>query len=268
MLIHPEVFTRQMPKVSVVVPTLNEAENLPHVLPFIPTWVTEVLIVDGRSTDDTIAVARALMPQVRVIHEKRRGKGAALRAGFNQAKGDIVVMLDADGSTDPREITAFVGTLLSGADFVKGSRFMQGGGTADMPFLRRFGNWAFVTLVRVLFGGRFSDICYGYSAFWRGVVPLLNLDGDGFEIETQMNIRALKLKLKVAEVASFEAPRVHGVGRLQTFPDGWRVLKTIIRERLFVPTRSTTALCMSGARNPCRKPRRSSSGVGQATIRR
>lgn len=230
MLIHPAVFARQMPKVSVVIPTLNEAENLPHVLPFIPNWVTEVIIVDGRSTDNTVEVARTLMPHVRIVNETRHGKGAALRAGFMAARGEIIVMLDADGSTDPREISAYVGALLSGADFVKGSRFMQGGGTADMPIHRRLGNWGFVTLVRMLFGSKFSDLCYGYSAFWRGVVPLLQLDGDGFEVETQMNVRALQLGLKVAEVASFEAPRVYGIGRLQTFPDGWRVLKTIMRE--------------------------------------
>jgi len=243
MLVHPTVFTRQMPKVSVVIPTLNEAVNLPHVLPRIPTWVNEVIIVDGRSTDDTIAVARALMPQVRVVMEEQPGKGAALRAGFAAATGDIIVMLDADGSTDPAEITGYVGTLLTGIDFVKGSRFMQGGGTADMPFIRRFGNGVFVLLVRLLITrNKFSDLCYGYSAFWREVVPVLQLDGDGFEVETQMNIRALQAGLKVAEMPSFEAPRVHGEGRLRTIPDGWRVLRTIIREWLRPVVRGPVAI--------------------------
>jgi glycosyltransferase involved in cell wall biosynthesis len=244
--------------VSVVIPTLNEAPNLPYVIPQIPTWVHEVVLVDGRSTDDTVGTARGLWPNyhivmkerrrrqvplpeaqqerrqrgitLRVVTQERRGKGAALQAGFAAATGDIIVMLDADGSTAPQEIAAFVGALLAGADFAKGSRFLRGAGTADMPFYRKVGNWSFVVLVRCLFGGRFTDLCYGYNAFWAWTVPLLRLDGDGFEIETMMNLRALQLGLKITEVSSFEAERIYGVGRLRTIPDGWRVLKTIIRE--------------------------------------
>ncbi|GIW08002.1 MAG: hypothetical protein KatS3mg060_2807 [Dehalococcoidia bacterium] len=218
--------------VSVIVPALNEAENLPYVLRDIPTdYVDEVILVDGHSTDDTVAVARALMPDIRVIEQPGKGKGDALRAGFEAATGDIIVAIDADGSTDPREIPLFVGALLAGADYVKGSRFLQGGGTADMPLYRQLGNWGLTMLVRVLFGGKYTDLCYGYNAFWRRVLPQLALDADGFEIETLMNIRALRAELKVAEVHSFEAPRIHGEGRLRAFPDGWRVLKTILRER-------------------------------------
>ncbi len=219
-------------RVTVVIPALNEADNLPHVLPRIPSWVHEVLLVDGNSTDDTVAVARRLLPRVKIVQQKGRGKGAALRSGFEASTGDIIVMLDADGSTDPGEIPAFVGPLLAGADFAKGSRFLQGGGTADMPFHRRAGNWGLTMMVRIFFGGSYSDLCYGYNAFWARVLPMLELDGDGFEIETMMNVRALRRGLKVAEVPSFEAPRVHGVGRLRTIPDGWRVLKTLVRERI------------------------------------
>jgi glycosyltransferase involved in cell wall biosynthesis len=222
---------QSMPRISVVIPALNEADNLPHVLPRIPAWMHEVLLVDGDSSDGTALVARQLRPDIRIIQQEGRGKGAALRSGFAAATGDIIVMLDADGSTDPGEIPAFVGALLAGADFVKGSRFLQGGGTADMPLYRQLGNEALTLLVRTLFGGHFSDLCYGYNAFWARVLPHLNLDGDGFEIETMMNVRVLRAGFKVAEVPSFEAPRVHGVGRLRALPDGWRVLKTIIKER-------------------------------------
>jgi glycosyltransferase involved in cell wall biosynthesis len=218
-------------RVSVVIPALNEADNLPYVLPRIPGWVDEVLLVDGHSTDDTVEVARSLWPTIRVVAQDGKGKGAALRSGFAAASGDIIVMLDADGSTDPAEIPAFVGLLLSGADFAKGSRFLQGAGTADMPLYRKLGNWGFVSMVRLLFGSRYSDLCYGYNAFWARVLPRLDLDGDGFEIETIMNVRALRAGLKIAEVPSFEAERVYGSGRLQTIPDGWRVLKAIVRER-------------------------------------
>jgi glycosyltransferase involved in cell wall biosynthesis len=215
--------------VSVVIPALNEADNLPHVLSRIPTWVDQVILVDGHSTDDTVSVARALMPDITVEQQEPRGKGAALRRGFEVSRGDIIITLDADGSTDPAEIPAFVGALLAGADFVKGSRFLQGGGTDDMEWYRRFGNWGLVQLVKLRFGGKFTDLCYGYNAFWRDVLPQMRLDDvDGFEIETSMNVQALRSRLSVHEVASKEFPRIHGKSHLRTIPDGRRVLWTII----------------------------------------
>ncbi len=219
-------------RVSVVIPALNEAANLRHVLPRIPTGVHEVLLVDGHSNDGTVEVARRLYPSIRIIAQEGRGKGAALRSGFAAVTGEIVVMLDADGSTDPAEIPRFVQALECGADLAKGSRFLPGGGSADMTRLRRLGNLGFVTLVRLLFGGRYSDLCYGYNALWTRTLQPLHLDADGFEIETLLNVRALRAGLKVVEVPSFEAKRVHGTGRLRTFPDGWRVLCTIGREWL------------------------------------
>lgn len=225
----------QMPTVSVVIPALNEAENLEHVLPLlyepvVAPLIHEVVLVDGHSTDGTVERACELCPEIRIVKQEGEGKGAALRSGFEAARGSIIVMLDADGSTSPLEIPGFVGALLAGADFAKGSRFLQGGGTADMPLYRKLGNWGFVLMVRLFFGGSYSDLCYGYNAFWSSVLPALDLDGDGFEIETMMNVRALKAGLRIAEVPSFEAARVYGEGRLRTFPDGWRVLKTIFRE--------------------------------------
>jgi glycosyltransferase involved in cell wall biosynthesis len=222
---------QRRPLISIVIPTLNEEPNLPFVLPKIGRWVYEVILVDGKSTDKTLETARALYPGIRIVHQSGRGKGAALRAGFAAARGDIIVMLDADGSTDPAEIPSFVGALLAGSEFVKGTRFAQGAGTADMSRIRVLGNRALVLLVRMLFGGRFSDLCYGYIAFWRRVLPALDLDSDGFEIETQMSVQALKAGLRIVEVPSFEHQRIHGKSNLRTLPDGWRVLKTILRER-------------------------------------
>jgi glycosyltransferase involved in cell wall biosynthesis len=170
-------------KVSVIIPTLNEADNLPLVLPYIPLdMIHEVILVDGGSIDRTIEVAKRLMPSIRVIIEPRRGKGLALRKGYEAASGDILIVLDADGSNDPWEIPRF---LLEGADFAKGSRFADQGGTTDMPRIRVLGNSAFVILVNLFFGCKFSDLCYGYHAFWRYCLDLINLsDVDGFEIDT------------------------------------------------------------------------------------
>ncbi|QIJ77548.1 glycosyltransferase [Methylobacterium sp. NI91] len=220
-----------LPTVSFVIPTLNEAENLPYLLPRIPAWAHEIIIVDGRSTDDTIAVARALCEDVRIVLEPAKGKGLALRAGFEAATGDIIIMLDADGSMLPEEAMSFVGALIAGADLVKGSRFCQGGTTDDMSYFRMFGNWGLTQLVRLFYGGDFTDLCYGYMAFWRRHVRTLNVNCPGFEVETLINLRAIKADLKIVEVASFEATRISGVSNLRAIPDGWSVLKTIFRER-------------------------------------
>src|SRR5262245_22915390 len=173
-----EPIVKPRPRVSVVIPAMNEAKNLPFVLPHIPEWVDEIILVDGNSKDNTVQVACELCPEIRIIPQQERGKGAALRAGFQAATGDIIVMLDADGSTDPRAIPLFVAALRAGADFAKGTRFCQGGGTSDMEFHRKLGNWTFVMLSRLLFGGHYTDLCYGYNAFWRRVLPKLELDAD------------------------------------------------------------------------------------------
>jgi len=224
-----------LPRVSFIIPTLNEAKNLPWLLPRIPRWAHEIIIVDGCSTDDTVAVARRLREDVKVVMEYRRGKGAALQAGFQAATGDIIVMIDADGSMVPEEAIVFVSTLMAGADLVKGSRFLQGAGTDDMSLFRMLGNWGLTLIVRLLYGGLFSDLCYGYMAFWTRHVATLNCDCDGFEIETLINVRALKNHLNIVEVASSEAPRISGESNLRAIPDGWRVLKTILREKVLSP---------------------------------
>jgi glycosyltransferase involved in cell wall biosynthesis len=225
-----KVITRNPPRVSVVIPALNEADNLPHVLPYLPEWVDEVILIDGGSKDNTVDVARQLWPSIRVLQQTGRGKGNALKDGFSAATGDIIVMMDADGSTNPSEIPAFVALLAAGADYVKGSRFMQGGGSEDITPVRKLGNNALLLLVRMLFKCQYTDLCYGYNAFWSYHLPRLMTDADGFEIETALNLKALRSGLNVAEVPSFEANRVSGVSKLKALPDGMRVLRTIMRE--------------------------------------
>lgn len=221
------------PRITLLIFTLNEAENLPYIIPRIPPIVDEIWLVDGHSTDDTVAIAKTLRRDIHVVYQDGKGKGDAIRCGIKCATGDIIVTIDADGSMDPKEIPSFVEPLLDGYDFVKGSRFLDGAGTVDMPTHRVLGNKAFVLIVNLLFGGRFTDLCYGYNAFKREAVKGFEIASDGFEIETELNIKALKAGLRVKEVPSCEAARLNGKGNLKTFSDGWRILKTILRERFF-----------------------------------
>jgi len=220
------------PRISVVIPALNEADNLPHVLPNVAEVAAEVILVDGHSTDDTVAVARSLIPGVKIVEQVGKGKGDALRCGFAECTGDILVMLDADGSTNPREIPRFVDALLAGADVAKGSRFLDadGSGSDDITRLRRFGNDTLNALVGALFQTHFTDLCYGYIAWWRGCLDFFDVDCAGFGVETQINLRARKANLKIVEVPSFERPRLHGASHLNTFQDGFRVLRMILQE--------------------------------------
>jgi glycosyltransferase involved in cell wall biosynthesis len=223
------------PRVSVVIPTLNEERNVGWVLERLPDVVDEVILVDGRSTDDTVAVARSVRPDIRVVLETTPGKGAALRAGFAAAQGEYVVMIDADGSMDPVEIVRFVDALQSGCDFVKGSRFAPGGGTTDMSTIRRLGNGALRGAVNVLYRTNFTDLCYGFIGFRRERLAALRLDSQGFEIETEMIARAVVASLRITEVASFEAERRHGDSHLNAWRDGRRALRTLLRERFILP---------------------------------
>jgi len=226
---------QQHPRISVVIPALNEAQNLRHVLPLIPSIVNEVILIDGHSIDDTVAVVEQLRtticPPIHIIKQTGRGKGDALRAGFAACTGDIIVMLDADGSADPREIPLFVEALIRGNDFAKGSRCILGGGSHDFSLLRRLGNYGLRELVNLLFWTRFSDLCYGYNAFWRHCLDYIEIDCDGFEVETLIHLRAHKVDLKIVEVPSVEYRRIYGKSNLHAFRDGWSVLRTIVRER-------------------------------------
>jgi glycosyltransferase involved in cell wall biosynthesis len=236
---------RDHPKVSVVIPAMNEERNLPHVLTELPPDLHQVILVDGRSTDDTKLVARRVRPDIEIISQTRRGKGNALACGFAATTGDVIVMLDADGSADPAEIPRFVEALRHGADFVKGSRFIKGGGSGDITRFRRAGNFWLNRIVNILYRTRYSDLCYGYNAFWRHCLQHFDLDpsemrapgsdfmqwGDGFEIETLINIRIAKAGLKVVEVPSFERARLNGVSNLNALSDGFRVLRVIQTER-------------------------------------
>ena len=217
-------------KISVVVPAMNEEGNIGHVLSGLPDDLFEVILVDGNSHDNTIEVAKQACPDIRVLTQSGRGKGDAFRTGFAAVRGNLVVMLDADGSADPAEIPRFVEALEAGADFAKGSRFLPGGGSADITPTRKLGNAVLSGTANLLHGTHFTDLCYGYNAFWARCLPFIAIDVPGFEVETLINLRIAGSGMKITEVPSYEKDRISGESNLKTFRDGFRVLGTIFGE--------------------------------------
>lgn len=222
--------TEVAPTVTLVIPTRNEARNVADVLERIPDMVTEVLLVDTRSSDVTKLMASSTRPDVRIIEEPRMGKGTALRAGLAAGTSDVLVAIDADGSMSPEEIPRFVYPLQHGFDFTKGSRFMAGGQSLDITPIRHFGNWGLMELVNRLFRVHYTDLCYGFFALRRVFLDSLELDSMGFEIETQIVLRAQTKGLRIAEVPSVELPRRNGRSDLHAGRDGLRILRTIFAE--------------------------------------
>ncbi|MBJ7337653.1 glycosyltransferase family 2 protein [Mycolicibacterium sp.] len=219
------------PTVSLVIPVRNEARNIAWVLEQIADDVDEIILVDGDSTDATLITACSYRPDIRVVAQEGIGKGSALRTGFFASTCDLIVMMDADGSMSPQEIRHYVHFLNNGYDFVKGSRFMGGGGSLDITPFRRMGNRFLLGVFNALYGGELTDLCYGFCAFHRRYLDHLDLTATGFEIEAEMTVRAMQAGLRIAEVPSLEMPRRAGKSNLRAIRDGWRVLDTVVAGR-------------------------------------
>lgn len=219
-----------MPHISIVIPTLNEQQNIGPALDGIEKVMAhsdyEVIVVDGYSKDKTVEIAKK--HGARIIYDNM-GKGSALIKGLKAAKGSVIISMDADMSNKPNELKVLIAGIEAGYDVCMGSRFLVGGGSDDMPFVRRFGNKIFVYMVNLLYGANYTDLCYGYRSFSRNAVRKLKLTEKGFGIETEISIKAKKSSLKIMEVPSYEKKRASGIAKLQTFSDGKKILKTILR---------------------------------------
>jgi hypothetical protein len=218
------------PRVSLILPALNEADGLSEVLPRIPGIVDDVIVVNGPSRDGTVAVVRSLRPDAIIVQQLGRGKGNAIKHGLAVADGDIIVTMDADGSMNPEDIHAFIAALNDGADFVKGSRILPGGGSSDFTWLRRLGNDGLTRLANVVFGATYTDITYGFNAYWRWTIRHLGRLADGFEFEIQAAVRAVVVGMRTAEVPALEPARVGGVSKLNPFVDGMAILRVLAAE--------------------------------------
>jgi len=219
------------PKISVIICTLDEAENLPYVLPKIPEWVDEVILVDGHSTDNTVEVAKKLYPDIRILYQPGKGKGDALKYGIKHATGDIIVTLDADGATDPEEMPKFIKPLLNGYDFAKGSRFIKGF-TRGKVWYRILGNFIIFLTFDFFFFKAYTDLCSGYNAFWKKVIEKVELNfRDGYENEPLIQAKICKANLRVVEIGHTERPRISGEIKEQSWRQGLKAIKSILRER-------------------------------------
>lgn len=229
---------QDFPKVSVIICTLNEEANLPHVLPKIPDWADEILLVDAHSVVDTVKIAKKLCPRLRVLYHSAKGKGDALKLGIGEAKGEIIVTIDADGETPPEYIVNFIKPLLEGYDFAKGSRLFRKR-PAKMPGYRWFGNKVLAFTCNILYGTRFSDICCGYNSFWKKKFLTLNLsygtNETGCSMEQQMIVRAKKAGMRIKEIPINSDGRIAGksvIGSMrQSVIQGFRDWFVIIGER-------------------------------------
>lgn len=220
-------------RVNVIIPTLNEGKNISDIIIRLKMiGCKDILIVDGHSRDDTVETARKL--GAKIIRQNGNGKGDALRQAFEGSclDGDVIVIMDADGSMAPEEISKFIEAINDGVDVVKGSRFLPHGGSEDITPIRRFGNKILTKMLNFLFLTNYTDLCYGFIAFDRKALNKLstNLASENFEIETEICIKSKTLGLKVIEIPSFERARRYGVSNLRTFKDGFKIMGLLLRE--------------------------------------
>jgi glycosyltransferase involved in cell wall biosynthesis len=220
-------------KISVLILTRNEEGSVAAVVSDARRYADEVLVVDGRSEDATRERAEAA--GARVILDDGRGKGAGVRIGLRWAEHPVVVIADADGSHNMADIPVLTAPILDGSsDLVIASRLL--GGSDEIHgnlsnYLRMVGAGFITLLVNWRFGTRLTDIENGFRALRRAIVPTLQLDANGFEIEQQLVLRALKRGFRVSEVPSHEYVRQAGQSKLPTI-QGLAFLWHLLRELL------------------------------------
>jgi glycosyltransferase involved in cell wall biosynthesis len=218
-------------RVSVVIPCLNEEENIVEVVTRARQAMEEagiageVVVADNDSEDRSAELARAA--GARVVHEPRRGYGSAYLAGFAAARGEYIVMGDADLTYDFEEIPRFVEKLDEGAELVMGDR-MKHIHPGAMPWHHRYiGNPVLTGILNVFFRTGVSDAHCGMRALRRDVLPRLDLRTTGMEFASEMVIRASKEKLRIAEFPIQYHPR-GGESKLSSWRDGWRHLRFLL----------------------------------------
>jgi len=216
-------------KVSAVIITLNEVGSIGRVLEEIPRdCVDEIVVVDGRSSDGTAELVRKL--GYNVIVQKEKGYGTAFMEGARHATGDVLVLMNGDGSMDPKEIPKFLDQVKKGYKVVFGSRYAKGARSADDTIITYVGNKIFTFLTNFLCGVGISDCLFMYVVVRKDVLESLGMRSWSFEFCIEFPIKVHKKKYKFAQVPCFERKRFCGTKKVNAFFDGLRILWVIIRE--------------------------------------
>lgn len=224
--------------VSVVIPVFNEEATVGNIVTRTKKTLEqlgvsyEILVVDDGSDDRSADIAQEL--KAHVLKKAHQGKGFALRSGFRQAKGELVVTLDADGSHQPEEIPLVLRYIREGkADFVVGSRFFDSeANKTKIPKINRTGNRMFNSLIRYLTGAKISDSQSGFRAIRSSLIKRMKLGSHGYEVESEMLVKALKMGARVAETPISFVQRTVGSSKLDPVKDGVRILYAIIASYL------------------------------------
>lgn len=216
--------------VSLIIPTLNEAHCIAKTLSEIPKGaVNEIIIVDGHSSDGTADIVRRLGHTV--IMQKGKGYGSAFTEGANAATGDIIVLMDADGSHNPADIPLLVEKVREGYDYVMAVRYAPGSRSDDDTLIRHIGNMFFTFLVNLIHKAFIADALYLFTAMRRNRFPDIAPRSRGFEYCVEILIRAHRKGLKIYQIPSIERKRVAGRTKVNAFIDGLKILKTILFTR-------------------------------------
>jgi dolichol-phosphate mannosyltransferase len=219
-------------KISIVLPVKNEAIGLSGLIESLLTYGEEIIVVDGHSTDNTKEIVKK-HPQARFVLDNGRGKGDGLRVGIREAKHEIIVFIDADGSHDPTDIPDLVKPILEGSsDMVIGSRAKGGSDEFKMDIenlIRQVGSDFATTIVNYRWKTDLTDIQNGFRALKTSVARDLNLNANDFDIEEEMVMKALRKKYIISEIKSHEYARQWDVSKLKT-SKSWKFIYRILIE--------------------------------------
>ena len=213
------------PKISLVIPTYNEAGSIANTIKEVPKGVVDEIVVVDISDDGTDEIARKL--GCRVFRQKGRGFGGAFRQGVEHSRGEIIVLMDADGSHNPEDIPKLIARIKGGYDCVLASRYTIESHSEDDTLLRSFGNWMITNLVNFLFHINTTDSLFLYTAIRKDAYRKLKLESDGFEYCIELLVKAFAYKLKLSEVPSTERKRYAGRTKVNDLKHGYLLIKSI-----------------------------------------